>query len=219
MMKLKIEYIVLILIFVLTACNAWDESADVSEISYIPTFELEGGQYLSYMVNELDTFIDPGAKAYENGEEISVYTYGDTTVHPDKEGLYVVVYYTYNSYDMLGVEYRYISITSEDVTQNDLSGDYTGTIWSPQVEMKVTKLNDKGYYKCGDVMGYPGAEMKGQFVDLGKHKLILLPGEGYFGKFAASEGAYTLSTLSWTIKLISEPYDGIAIDVAWYKNE
>lgn len=202
-----------------TSCEQWDQTDNISHISYIPTFEIIDGEYLSYQVNELDTFIDPGAVAYENDKKISLSTLGDTSVKVDEVGLYTIVYYAWNSDELLGIAYRYVSITHNKVSNNDLSGKYTGTIWSPQVNMMVSPINNLGYYKCTEVMGFPGAEMKGEFVDLGRGELVLLPGKGYFGSFGASEGNYTRSTLSWTISLQDPPYEGIDIDVVWSKDD
>ncbi len=68
-------------------------------------------------------------------------------------------------------------------------------------------------------MGYYDLEMPGRFVDLGGNKLVLLNGEGYFGHYAAYEGSYTLSTLSWTIYLLDPPNEGVEIEILWRKKE
>jgi hypothetical protein len=66
-------------------------------------------------------------------------------------------------------------------------------------------------------MGYPGLEVPGKFVDLGDNNLVLLHGDGYFGRYANSEGDYSRSTLSWTIQLLDSPYEGLKIPVVWSK--
>jgi hypothetical protein len=104
------------------------------------------------------------------------------------------------------------------VTDNDLSGNYIGTLWDP-VSMEVKKSADKGLYEAEEVMGFPGFEMPGRFVDIGRNELVLLPDEGYFGRYGASEGTYTNRTLSWTIFLIDDPYEGIQLPVTWVKTE
>jgi hypothetical protein len=61
--------------------------------------------------------------------------------------------------------------------------------------------------------------MPGRFVDMGDGKLVLLPGEGYFGEYDVSEGQYTQRTLSWDINLLTDPYKGYVIPVTWRKVE
>lgn len=200
-------------------CEPWDESAEVSHVSYLPEFKLIGGEFLSYQVNELDTFVDPGFEATSNGVKVSVLHSSDTVVKVDEVGLYAIGYYAENSDGLGTTKYRYVSITHNNVSKNDLTGKYYTDRWGPRAEMKVTRENDKGYYKCTEVFGYPGAEMKGKFVDLGKGDLVLLPGNGYFGDFGLAEGSYTRSTLSLVVSLLNEPYDGLSFDVLWRKTE
>jgi hypothetical protein len=131
--------------------------------------------------------------------------------------VYNILYYAENSDGLSAIGERIVAVTNNDVTENDLSGDYIGTRWSPQVEMKVTKVDEKGLYKCTEIFGYPGTEMKGRFVDLGNNELVLIHGEGDFGAYANAEGSYTPSTLSWTVALLDDPYSGIEIPVTWIK--
>lgn len=222
LMKTKTGLYIALLIFVVaTACNPWDDTAEVSHISTEPVFEFYDGQYMCFEVNELDTFIDPGGEAYAGDEEVKLHVYNDTAVHVDEVGLYVVLYYAYNDDGIFGYDYRYVAITNKNIPDTvDFTGDYTCYYYSTSgYEMHVSKLNDKGYYKCEEVMGYPGTEMPGVFVNLGKHELALLPGEGDFGDYSASLGSYTLSTLTWTIELEDDSYDGYSVDVYWYKSE
>jgi hypothetical protein len=214
--RISCTFVIITLLFIQVGCEKWNETEEVSHVSYLPRFEIVGGGFLSYIVSEdAPEYTDPGAIAFENDKEIIVYAYG--SVDLKKVGVYSVFYYAENSDGLFSIGERIIAVANKDVSDNDLSGKYIGTLWSPLTEMKVEKVNEKGLYKCSEVMGYPGTEMKGKFVDLGNNDLVLIHGDGGFGAFASSEGAYTLSSLSWTIALQDEPYTGIEIPVTWVK--
>lgn len=207
-------FLIAMLFFIHIGCEEWKETENVSHVSYLPHFEIIGGEFNSFIVDEsAGEYSDPGARAYENDKEINVYAYG--SVDLSQVGVYSVMYYAENSDGLFSIGERIVAVANRDVSENDLSGKYIGTLWSPLVEMKVEKIDDNGLYKCSEVMGYPGAEMKGRFVDLGSNELVLIHGDGDFGTYASSEGTYTLSSLSWTIGLQDEPYDGIEIPVTW----
>ncbi|MBN1950390.1 MAG: DUF5011 domain-containing protein [Bacteroidales bacterium] len=205
-----------LLVLILVSCEKWYYTDNVSHVSYLPEFEMEGGDFLSYIQNDTAEFEDPGVTAWSGDEELVVYADGEVDLsHP---GVYAINYYAQNEDKLIGMGRRIVAVTYEDVSDNDLSGTYEGTNWEP-VESKVRKVNENGLYDCEEVMGYYDLEMEGSFVDLGENKLMLIDGEGYFGHYAASGGEYTLSTLSWTIYLLDEPNDGIQIPVIWRKKE
>ncbi|MBN1597607.1 MAG: DUF5011 domain-containing protein [Bacteroidales bacterium] len=213
-MKKFLTYHILLLFILVTGCEKWYTTEDVSHISYIPEFILEGGEFISIIRNDSMEFEDPGAEAFSNGEPLHVYSAGEVDV--SEVGVYTIVYAAQNSDGLIGAAERVVAVTHHDVTNVDVEGTYIGTVWDP-VQARVKKIDEKGLYECDEVMGFPGAEMRGRFVILGNHELVLLHGEGYFGTYAASEGEYTLSTLSWTIFLTEEPYEGIDIPVIWTK--
>lgn len=198
----------------LLSCEKWYTTEDVSHVSELPEIILEGGEFISFIKNDTAEFTDPGANAFSNGKELTVYSFGEPDL--SKIGVYLVRYYAENSD---GLEYttdRIIAVTHEDVSKNDLSGTYEGTNWD-LMESKVKKVHEKGLYECKEIMGYDKlAAMPGRFVDLGDNKLVLLSGEGYW-RYAAYEGDYTLSTLSWTVLLIDPPNEGVEIGVLWRK--
>jgi hypothetical protein len=216
-MRIKhiIGYIIIMSFFL--SCTKWKETEDVSHVSQLPKFELTGGEFISFVKDEQSDFTDPGVLATVDGEPVSVISSG--SVDLSEPGVYIITYYAQNKDFLSNTVERIIAVTHEKVTNNDLSGKYTGTVWSPQVEMKVTKVDEKGLYKCSEVMGYPGFEMKGRFVDIGDNELILLHGEGFFGNYSASTGYYTRTTLSWTIFLEDEPYTDVQIPVTWRKTD
>lgn len=214
-MRQAILYSILILIF-LTGCEKWYNTEDISHISYIPEFTFEGGDFISMLRSDTAEYTDPGATATSNGEPLQVYAFGEVDV--SKVGVYIIRYYAQNKDGLIGKADRIVAVTHHDVSKNDLSATYEGTNWD-LVESKVRKIDSLGLYECEEVLGYYNLEMAGRFVDLGNNELVLLAGEGYLGRYAASEGTYTRSTLSWTIHLLDPPNDGIEIEVLWRKKD
>ena len=212
-MKRIAVYSILMLAF-LTGCEKWYKTDDVSHVSYIPQFTIEGGEFISLLRSDTAEYTDPGATAESNGVSLQVYSYGDVDV--SKTGVYIIKYMAENQDGIVGEADRIVAVTNYDVSSNDLSGTYSGTNWDP-VESKVKKIDEYGLYECEEVLGYYNLTMPGRFVDLGNNELVLLAGEGYLGRYAASEGSYTRSTLSWTIRLLDPPNDGIEIEVLWRK--
>lgn len=225
----NVSYICILFLFagfLFISCEQWDETADISRVSYLPQFELSGGEFISVEQNE-GNFTEPGVKAYVGDNEVTVnllfggtlYDISTNTVDLSTPGVYIRVYYAENSDGVSNTIERLVSVTHEDVTDNDLSGTYVGTLWDPQVTTRVKKINDNGLYEADEVMGFPGFSMPGRFVDIGNNELALLPDEGYFGNYGYSEGRYTNRTLSWTIYLLDAPYEGLELPVTWVKTE
>ncbi len=198
----------------LGSCEKWYTTDDASHISYLPEFTLEGGEFISVIRSDSAEFIDPGATATSNDMPLTVYPVGDVDL--TRTGVYIIRYYAENSDGLIGTADRIIAVTHFDVSNNDLSGTYVGTNWD-EIESKVKKKNVAGLYESEEVLGYYNLTMPGRFVDLGENELVLLPGDGYLGRYSASEGSYTRSTLSWTVSLLDPPNDGIDIPVIWKK--
>src|SRR4030042_3190923 len=199
----------------ITTCDKWDDTADISHESYLPEFEMIGGEFISIIQDPVD-FKLPSIRVTVEGKDVSwYYLYRDYDVNTP--GVYIITYYAENDEGFSKTADRILAVTYEDVTNNDLSGDYESNTFGP-AEMRITKLNSKGLYKCEDVLGYPGAPMPGRVVDLGSDRLVLLPGEGYFGKYDVYEGSYTRRTASWTVILLDPPNTGIEIPVTWIRS-
>jgi hypothetical protein len=213
---IKILFLVFIAAGILS-CEKWYETADVSHVSYLPEFKLTDGDFISIVKQDSGEYADPGGIATVNGSQVNLY-YDDSEVDITKPGLYVVYFYAENAEGFSKTTYRFVAVTYTDVSGNDLSGTYTGTLWD-EVESRVTKINQAGLYKMTDVLGFPGYTMPGRFADLGDGQLVLLPGEGYFGEYGYSEGTYTKRTLSWYVRFLSDPYEGLEIPVTWRKKE
>lgn len=213
-MKTSFAYILLFISLLMGGCEKWYTTEDVSHTSYIPVFEMAGGEFISMERQDSVDFEDPGITASAAGEPLPVYSSG--SVDLSEVGVYLIEYFAENNDGLVGKAERIIAVTNSDISHNDLSGTYSGTNWDP-VESKVKKIDDNGLYECEDVLGFPGFEIKGRFVDLGDNELVLLHGDGFFGRYGNSEGTYTRSTLSWTIFLIDPPYEGVEIPVLWRK--
>lgn len=201
-------------ILILGGCEKWYTTEDISHVSFLPVFEFEGGDFISILRTDSAEFEDPGVEAYSNGRKLSVYASGEVDL--SEVGVYLISYQAFNQDDLIGTAERIVAVTHHNVSANDFSGTYTTDVWEP-VETKVEKVDVNGLYEVDDVMGYPGYEINGKFVDLGDNELELIHGEGYFGRYSGSEGEYTRSTLAWTIFLIDPPYEGVDISVVWRK--
>jgi hypothetical protein len=215
-MKATLAYFLIGTTLLFTACEKWYTTEDASHISYVPEFELAGGEFISLVKQDSAEFEEPGATAQANGESLTVFSAG--TADLTKVGVYIIRYYAWNNDGIKNTVDRIIAVTNTDVTNNDLSGNYTGTLWDP-VEAKVRKTDAKGLYESEDIMGFPGFPVTGKFVDLGNNELVLINGDGFFGRYAATEGTYTRSTLSWTISLLDNPYEGVELQVLWRKTD
>ena len=202
------------LILLFGACEPWNETSEVSHLSYLPEFEIIGDEYQSYVVVDSAEYDDAGALAHSNGEPLKVYSYGEVDL--TEVGVYTIVYYAENSDRISTTAERIIAVTNNDISSNDLSGKYESYSFSNlPSEMKVSKLETAGFYKCDDVLGYPGIKVDGKFVDLGNHELILIHGDSEFGRYSDAEGEYTLSALFWMVVLIDSPYNGLELSVFW----
>lgn len=200
---------------ILWSCEKWYTTEEVSHVSYLPVFELTGGEFISMIETDSVEFVDPGVTASADGEPLTVYYQGEVDLA--EVGVYLILYSAYNQDGLLGTAERIVAVTHHDVSGNDLSGTYTTDIWGP-VESRIRKIDADGLYESDDVMGFPGIEIEGKFVDLGNSDLELIHGEGYFGRYSGSEGSYTRSTLQWSIFLIDPPYEGVEISVLWSKS-
>lgn len=213
-MKLKL-YIVILYLFSLLSCERWEETADVSHVSLLPEWIIPGGEYISVARGD-NTFTYPNVIATVDGKTVDVYYLGIEDVDLNTPGVYLITYYAENNEGLSSIKHVYVAVRIENIKGNDLSGNYVSNTFG-LVESEVTKINDQGYYACEDVLGFPGAEMEGIFVDIGDNTLVLLNGEGYFGKYGVDEGSYSGNTLSWSVRLLDEPYTGLEIPVLWVK--
>lgn len=205
-----------IVLFALTGCDKWYTTDDVSHISHIPQITVNGGNFISLIRSDTAEYIDQGAYATVNGEVLQVSAFG--VVDLSEAGVYLIRYMARNSDGIVSQAERYVAVTYNNVSQRDLSGVYTGTTWDT-VEMNVTKIHEKGLYASDDIMGYYNMKVPGRFVDIGNFELVLLPGNSEFGRYAAGDGGYTRSSISWTITFIDPPNAGESFQIIWRRKE
>lgn len=216
-MKFRIIYCLFFFVTMLSGCKKWPTTEDISHDSQLPVFTLEGGEFLVYEPIDSGKFEDPGVTATSNGKENKVYYSGEVDL--TKIGVYVVRYVAENADGLVNSTQRIVAVRDVNVLKNDLSGTYTGTYWD-QVESKVKKIDPRGFYQVEDVLGYPGAKMPGKFVDMGDNKLVLVNGEGDFGRYGLyTKGSYSRKTLSWTVNLLDPPYETVSLPVTWQKKD
>jgi hypothetical protein len=200
------------------SCEKWDRTDGVSIISHFPEFELEEGNFQSFVKGDIDTWEEPGYKAFVEGKEVDVDTSGNS-VNTDSVGAYFRYYTASNAQRIQSSAIRTVAITHKEVSETDLSGVYETVQFGQLVKMRVVKENEKGYYECEDILGFPGSEMPANFADLGLGQLQLVPGEGDFGNYAPTRGTHTPNTLTFDIELLDEPNAGLLITVTWFRED
>ena len=222
MKRIKLYSILLIVISVLLLqnCEPDHETPDVSIVSELAKFEYVGGQFISFVKGTVAAYDEPGVYAFVGDKEFDVTSRTLEPVNPNKEGVYIYEYFAENDEGIVSKGRRIVAVTTEDVRNNeDLSGKYVTYGFGVAVEAKVKKKNDIGWYSCSEVLGYPGVEVNGEFVDIGDGVLYILPGDSYFGKYDLYKGNYTFTSLSWDILFIEPPNDGVLIPVTLIKSE
>ncbi|MFV9552252.1 immunoglobulin-like domain-containing protein [Algibacter sp. PT7-4] len=140
---------IMVLVFSL-ACfvSCSEENPIPSEITYFPTFELEGGQYL--LVQKGVAYTDTGVKALAGDSELPLTTTG--TVNTDQVGLYRLDYSATNVDGFDGTSFRYVIVADDPaaIASADLSGSYTRDTNAAHV-MTLTKVAD-GFYQADDIL-------------------------------------------------------------------
>ena len=215
-MKHSIYTGIILIAILAVSCDHWDDTAGVSHVTYLPEFEFTGGDFISVLAVDSGKMADPGCRVTVEGKPVNYFSNFNSIVDITNPGVYIASYYAENTEGFSKTAERIVAVTYEDISENDLSGTYSINVFGP-AETRVTRINGKGLYKIDDILGYPGALMPGRFVDIGENKLVLLPGEGYFGNYDASEGSYTKSLLSWSVILLDPPNTGVEVPVTWHK--
>lgn len=205
MNKTSIHIFITVILVVLLSCERTNETEIVSVISSFPEFELDGGAFMSFIKNDSLQWEEPGYQAYVNGKKISSVDYGQD-VDLSTPGVYYRYYAAENAEGIVSTTRRVIAVTYRAVHENDLSGTYETSRWAEGIQTQVQKKDKNGLYVCQDVFGYPEAGVKGEFVDLGKanngtNYLVLLNGDGYFGKYIGGRGTYAGAYLNWPLVL------------------
>lgn len=157
----------------MTGCEPKKDSADVSRLTYYPTFEIIGDDPFLIDVNDPPAgYTDPGVVVTEQGVEISFITSGADEVDVNTAGIYTVTYSATNKDGYDGSASRTVivgcdgdddvvlSVTGDAVS--DLAGPYTATL--TKVGYATWAIDDINYVfsipipgtvtiLCGEVVG------------------------------------------------------------------
>ena len=150
-------------LFMFTACEDDENTANVSEITYYPVFELEAGSVIA--VEEGTSFTDPGVTVTEEGQPIEFQTSG--SVDTSTPGFYTLTYSATNKDGFTATESRTVVVIEPGFPELDLEGTYTSNTpaFSGQSlgqEMEVEKLAD-GVYQATDTYAHPNVEVPIKF--------------------------------------------------------
>jgi hypothetical protein len=197
-------------IIIIVSCDRELESEGITEglIRY-PSITLNQGESVALVAGQ-DTYEELGATALLGADDITnqVQIEGADAIDTSTPGVYPVNY-SVTITNELGEEStvtqtRYVLVTSEDVSDVDLSGDYLGTGFSanPKV-VTVTKLGN-GWYSIPDVLSSSNG-IAANFAHLGGDVLVI-PNQGSpFGDVnTTDDGASATLTdegFIWTVSI------------------
>lgn len=180
---------VLAIFGVLGSCS--EERPIESKITYFPTFEVSGDEYL--LVQSGVAFNDPGVVAKSGDSELPVSKTG--TVDPNQPGVYKLSYSATNSDGFDASTDRYVIVTEDPdlIINSDLSGSYTRDS-NPAHIMTLTKITD-GVYEADDIL--PTNGIKAVIIQYSGTELVIPLQSSGFGNIIAdtANDAETSATL------------------------
>ncbi len=203
--SIKIFYAILFACAI-SACERDLESEGLTEglIRY-PSITLNEGDAYTVIAGG-GTFEDPGAVALLGEEDISDEIIVDGNVDTSTPGVYPVNY-TVSVENEIGeqstvTETRFVIVTSEDISDVDLSGDYIGTGFSANpATVHVTKLAD-GWYNIPDVLSSANG-INVNFAHLGGDAIEIPEQSTPFGvvttNAAGASATKTSNGFTWTV--------------------
>lgn len=151
----KIIYKILPVVFIITtfmSCDQ-DDTAGVSRITYYNEIELIGEE--DYIVNNGDAYVELGAIATENEEDVSANIVISGDVDTSTNGYYQVNYSIENVDGFAKEITRNVFVMPSDRSKSDIYvGTYTGDVSTgihPDAT-EITHLGD-GLYYCSDFIG------------------------------------------------------------------
>ncbi len=170
------------------SCDDYDNSAEGSAVTYLPTMSLNGDEFSQVECNE--TYTDEGANATEGGSNIPVTTnisasyFGDNSL--TGADLYVISYSAYNKDSIPGALFRHVLIepctTDEPL---DIAGLYSSN---------VVRTSNGETYDVSDIFivrtgtnTYALSHSIGGFYDLGR---------GYGSDYACKGTVITVNSAS-----------------------
>ena len=123
-MKNYCKITVLFLGVLFSACHEITTD-NVTSVTYYVTFELEGGE--EYLLPIGTPYVEPGATAFENGEDVSSKMEIEGSVDSDKVGFYYITYSAVNVDGFPNAVTRKVIVYDPAIT-TDISGSYTTDI-------------------------------------------------------------------------------------------
>lgn len=180
-MKIKNKFIKVISlicsIVLFVSCS--EEKPITSEITFFPTFEIEGGQYL--VVQTGSTYTDTGVTALAGGAELPLITTG--SVNTSQVGLYKLNYAATNADGFDGTSFRYVIVADDPsaIAARDLSGSYTRNTNAAHI-MTLTKVAD-GFYQADDVL--PTNKINALIAHVSDTEIVIPRQSSRFGDIAA----------------------------------
>lgn len=189
MIQLSKIYRFLLGLAFLAFLNSCSEEAPIeSEITYYPTFEVVGGQYI--MVESGTTFNDPGVIASAGEDELPVTISG--SVNTSQIGVYALSYSATNDDGFSASTSRYVLVTNDPglIAGNDLSGAYTSATNATH-KMNVTKIAD-GFYEASDLL--PPNNIKAVIVQVSDTELTVPAQSSPFGEIGAGPTVFAGSS-------------------------
>lgn len=210
MKSFNITATVVILLSVVTACEPELESEGIAKgVIRYPSIILNEGASQSLLV-DVDDYTELGAVALLGADDISTQLVidGEEDVDTSTPGVYPVNYSVTITNElnepMTVTETRYVLVTSEDISDVDLSGDYIGSGFSASpLTMTVTKLGN-GWYRIPDVLSSANG-IAATFAHLGGNVIVIPNQSGGFGDVnttSAGTGAtLTEAGFRWTVSL------------------
>jgi hypothetical protein len=126
-MKKLSAFIIIALTLASVSCNKneihnTDTKIGISDVTFFPTLQLKGDQYMAVPLN--GTFTDPGVEAKEGTSAIKYTTTG--SVNTSTTGVYQLTYSAVNKDGFSASTSRWVAVYSTDASAeaNDFSGTY-----------------------------------------------------------------------------------------------
>ena len=196
------------LILIFSRCDReLDSEGIASGLIRYPSITLNEGSSLALVAGE-DSYQELGAVALLGADDISnqLVIDGVENIDASTPGVYPVNYSvtitTELEQELTVTETRYVIVTSDDISDVDLSGDYIGSGFSASpLTMTVTKLGN-GWYRIPDVLSSSNG-IAATFAHLGGNVLVIPNQPGPFGDLnTTSDGAnatITATGFRWTV--------------------
>ena len=182
-------FFVLAIFGVLGSCS--EERPIESKITYFPTFEVSGDEYL--LVQSGVAFNDPGVVAKSGDSELPIAKAG--TVNTDQPGVYKLTYSATNGDGFDASTERYVIVADDPdfIINSDISGKYTRDT-NPAHTMTISKITD-GVYQADDIL--PTNGIKAIIIQYSSTELVIPLQSSGFGDIIAdtANDAETSATL------------------------